>query len=133
MKMNKGFTLIELLIVIAIVGILSAIALPAYQDYMVRSKVTEGLSLANDAKLHVVESYTFGITDFSLDYTAPDLTKALYVEKMELNKDTGAITVTYPEDSGNGTLVIAPTFGSLITWDCTGGTIKKEHRPKNCR
>ena len=57
MKQQKGFTLIELMIVIAIIGILAAIAIPAYQDYTVRSKVSEGLNLAGAAKLAVSEIY----------------------------------------------------------------------------
>ena len=57
MKIQKGFTLIELMIVIAIVGILSAIAIPAYQDYTIRTKVSEGLSLAGVAKIAVSETY----------------------------------------------------------------------------
>ena len=57
MKQQKGFTLIELMIVIAIIGILAAIAIPAYQDYTIRSKVSEGLNLAGAAKLAVAETY----------------------------------------------------------------------------
>ena len=59
-KLQKGFTLIELMIVIAIIGILAAIAIPAYQDYTVRSKVTELLSVAGDAKTGVSEAWTSG-------------------------------------------------------------------------
>ncbi|MES1195948.1 MAG: prepilin-type N-terminal cleavage/methylation domain-containing protein, partial [Steroidobacter sp.] len=56
-QVQKGFTLIELMIVVAIIGILAAIAIPAYQDYTVRSKVTEGLTLADSAKIAVSEGY----------------------------------------------------------------------------
>ncbi len=61
-KMQKGFTLIELMIVVAIIGILAAIAIPAYQDYTIRAKVTEGLNLADSAKTAVAESWQSGGT-----------------------------------------------------------------------
>ena len=62
-KMQKGFTLIELMIVVAIIGILAAIAIPAYQDYTIRAKVTEGLNLADSAKTAVAESFQSGGAD----------------------------------------------------------------------
>jgi len=61
-KMQKGFTLIELMIVVAIIGILAAIAIPAYQDYTIRAKITEGLNLADSAKTAVAESWQSGGT-----------------------------------------------------------------------
>ena len=70
-KMQKGFTLIELMIVVAIIGILAAIAIPAYQDYTIRAKVTEGLNLADSAKTAVAESWqSGGVTGLAAAATA---------------------------------------------------------------
>ena len=73
-KMQKGFTLIELMIVVAIIGILAAIAIPAYQDYTIRAKITEGLNLADSAKTAVAESFQsgglVGITAASVSWNA---------------------------------------------------------------
>ena len=73
MNKQKGFTLIELMIVVAIVGILAAIAIPAYQDYTVRARVTEGLSLASAAKVTVAENAMSG-TAFGAGWTPPAAT-----------------------------------------------------------
>ena len=96
-KIQKGFTLIELMIVIAIIGILAAIAIPAYQDYVVRSQVTEGLNLAGDMKAAVAETYaqtgTFtDITTDSLGIVASEKT-GKYVESVDVVN--GVITITY--------------------------------------
>ncbi|HPU54314.1 MAG TPA: pilin, partial [Burkholderiaceae bacterium] len=69
-KVQKGFTLIELMIVVAIVGILAAVAIPAYQDYTVRARVAEGLGLASAAKISVAENAANGSADLGLGYTA---------------------------------------------------------------
>jgi type IV pilus assembly protein PilA len=96
-KMQQGFTLIELMIVVAIIGILAAIAIPAYQDYTVRAKVTEGLNLADSAKTAVAEAYQSndmpGVTAVAASWTAA-FTPTKYVGAVAVAA-TGVITVTY--------------------------------------
>jgi type IV pilus assembly protein PilA len=138
---QKGFTLIELMIVVAIVGILAAIAIPAYQDYVIRARVTEGLSLASGAKTTVSENAATA-SALDLGYTAPTATTA--VGSVAVNAANGVITVTYTAAAGNGTMILTPTSNgaalvsgtppaSSITWDCKGGTLVAKYRPANCR
>jgi type IV pilus assembly protein PilA len=141
-KVQQGFTLIELMIVVAIIGILAAIAIPAYQDYMVRAKVTEGLSLANGAKLAVEENAQFGKATLDSGYTAPSATNN--VTSVAIAAATGQITITYTANAGGGTIILIPTAGgaalaggtvpaSNIAWDCTTGTLAAKYRPASCR
>jgi len=97
-KMQKGFTLIELMIVVAIIGILAAIAIPAYQDYTIRAKVTEGLNLADSAKTAVAESFqsggTVGLAAAAASWnTAYVPTK--YVTGVVIAGATGVISISY--------------------------------------
>jgi len=140
MKSQKGFTLIELMIVVAIIGILAAIALPAYQDYTVRSRVSEGLSLASAAKVAVAENAASG-TALANGWTAPTATAS--VSSVAVGA-AGAITITYTAAAGGGTIIFTPTSGGAalvagtppansIVWDCTGGSLDDKYRPANCR
>ncbi|WP_394200649.1 pilin [Marinagarivorans algicola] len=91
-KVQQGFTLIELMIVIAIIGILAAVALPAYQDYTIRAKVSEGIGLAASAKLSIAENAANSVP-YSTGWTSPGATKN--VASVTVADDTGTITIRY--------------------------------------
>lgn len=140
MKAQQGFTLIELMIVIAIIGILAAVALPAYQDYTTRAKVSEGLSLAAAAKTAASEHYMskghFPANNTSAGYSSPDTN---YVSGVVIGND-GVITVTYKEAAGvedGKTLDLSPVTGSgSVQWKCRPGQsdgLDAKYLPSNCR
>ncbi|WP_076999897.1 pilin [Variovorax sp. KK3] len=162
-NVQKGFTLIELMIVVAIIGILAAVALPAYQDYTIRAKVTDGISLAGSAKTAVAENAANG-APFASGWTSPAATRN--VSAVEIAQGTGVITIRYQTEIDNGaTLTLTPLNGSRaagtalsgtasastiptagsITWVCASagstvtnsavvkGTIKDKYVPAECR
>jgi type IV pilus assembly protein PilA len=118
-KLHKGFTLIELMIVVAIIGILAAVAIPAYQDYTVRARVSEALTMAGSYKTRVVENASAG-TAFNTG--APGFVATPNVSAMAIDGTTGVITATTTTRAGGGTLIFTPRDGGTSTAALVSGT-----------
>ena len=133
--------------VVAIIGLLASMALPLYQDYLIRSRVTEGMNLATPAK-HIVSQNAAEGARFSSTYSQP--APSSNVSSIAIDDTNGQITISFTPRAGGGTIVFAPASsgvalsgtatgsvvptGGSITWDCaTFGTQALKYRPAVCR
>ena len=146
-SMQKGFTLIELMIVVAIIAILAAIAIPAYQNYLIRSQVTEGLSLAGGLQTGEIEYYSnygkWPANNSSAGVAKSGSIVGSYVTDVTTGANTGLITITYGGKANAAiatkTLVLSPFSknGGSFAWSCNpsgnAGTIDNKYLPSSCR
>jgi len=139
-KTQQGFTLIELMIVVAIIGILAAIAIPAYQDYTIRAKVSEGMSLAAGAKAAVTEYYqdkgSFPDSNSKAGLPPDTQITGNNVQKVTVGSG-GVITITYKGGGSNlngKTITLTPTDNNgSVSWKCAAGTLAAKYLPSSCR
>ncbi|MBK8640437.1 MAG: pilin [Chromatiaceae bacterium] len=139
-QLQSGFTLIELMIVVAIIGILAAIAIPAYQDYTKRTHVSEGMVLGDGVKTAIAEFYA-DVGHFPSNNASAGLATAASISGNAVTSVTvvdGAATILYNDKVESGNAIVLSPFnaGGSIRWSCgdsAGSSITAKYRPSNCR
>ena len=143
---QKGFTLIELMIVVAIIAILAAIAIPAYQDYLIRTQVSEGAVLTDGAKTAMAEYYSntgifpaaSGTANATVGLASAASIAGKYVSGVNVGATTGRIVATFGPGANTkiqgGTFVLsAITNAGSIAWTCKLSTVNPKYLPTSCR
>jgi len=134
MKKQQGFTLIELMIVVAIIGILAAVALPAYNNYTTRAKVSE-VVLAASAGRTAISEYVSATNNGTIPVNLVENTATQYVSGVT-NDAAGEITAVSTVPGATGNITLTPTIdadnGVITAWDC-GGSVAAQYRPGSCQ
>jgi len=145
MNAQKGFTLIELMIVVAIIGILAAIAIPAYQDYITRAQVSEAVTLGGGLKSPLAEyaadkgAWPTGLVAPTGTPTSTQITATLVGKYATVTNavggtwPAGTVTVTMTTGNASGGTIFFATADKGSDWNCTGGTIIAKYRPNACK
>ena len=138
-RAQQGFTLIELMIVVAIIGILAAVALPAYQDYVARAKVSETVLAASSARTCVTEIVQSRGRDANLSSCGDEYTATVYATNLAVADTSGIITVESDAEVSGITVQLSPIFNGsfhITEWICSGeadGNAKVNWLPGSCR
>lgn len=144
-NVQKGFTLIELMIVVAIIAILAAIAIPQYQNYIIRTQVSEGMNLADGAKTAVAEFYNntghYPKNNNSAGLALPASLTGKYVSTVDVSTTPGKIIAVFAKESNskiNGSQVVLSAYdnGGSISWNCkksAGTNVSDAYLPTSCR
>lgn len=145
MNNSKGFTLIELMIVVAIIGILASIAIPAYQDYITRAQVSEAVTLGAGLKSALGDyGWTYATwptalvngnsTTSSTEINATLVGKYSTVSSSIMGTyPTGTVTITMTTGNASGQTILFETADKGASWTCTPGTLSQKYRPNACR
>ena len=139
-QMQKGFTLIELMIVVAIIGILAAVALPAYQDYTVRAKVSEAIGFAAAAKTavseHVLSQDAWPADNAAAGLASSGSITSAVVAGVEVDEEEITVTLSaggLGEANGKTFTMTGATSPSGVSWTCAPGDIPSKFMPSSCR